>query len=84
MFTLIQYSHTLQKICCNNGINGIGKSSYEHNDDELNMKPVSSVNDFLQSWKRVSQKNNFELYHKLLRSIKPKDLPKGKYYKVNE
>lgn len=75
------HTYTLQKIC-DNGVNGIGKSPYEHFDDDLSIKPVSNVNDFLQSWKKVSQKNNFELYHKLLRSIKPKDLPKGKYYKI--
>lgn len=44
------------------------------------MKPVSNVQQFLQIWKIASQKNNYELYHKLLRSIKPNDLPRGKYF----
>lgn len=64
-------------------MNGIDKSPCENCDsDILNIKPVSNVYEFLQSWKIASQKNNYELYHKLLRSIKPKDLPKGKCYQV--
>jgi len=59
--------------------NGIDKSTCNNCDnDEISMKPVSNVKDFLLTWKIVSQKNNYELYHKLLRSIKPKDLPRGK------
>ncbi|XP_050433292.1 RNA polymerase II-associated protein 3-like [Adelges cooleyi] len=59
-------------------MNGSGdKSSCKHCDvDVFKMRPVSSVHEFLQSWKTVSQKNNYELYNKLLRSIRPKDLPK--------
>jgi len=64
-----------------NAINGISKSSCENDDnDEISMKPVSNVKEFLLTWKIASQNNNYELYHKLLRSIKPKDLPRGKYY----
>lgn len=67
-----------------NGLNEINKSPCEHcNNDNLNINPVSNVNEFLQNWKTASKKNNYELYHKLLRSIKPKDLPKGKYYKIS-
>jgi len=63
-----------------NVINGIDKSPCKNCDnDEISMKPVSNVKEFLQTWKIASQKNNYELYHKLLRSIKPKDLPRGKY-----
>lgn len=64
-----------------NLINGIDKSPCKNCDyDDISMKPVSNVKEFLQTWKIASQKNNYELYHKLLRSIKPKDLPRGKYY----
>jgi len=64
-----------------NVINGIDKSPCKNCDnDEISMKPVSNVKEFLQTWKIASQKNNYELYHKLLRSIKPQDLPRGKYY----
>ncbi|XP_022165277.1 uncharacterized protein LOC111030193 isoform X2 [Myzus persicae] len=60
-----------------NVINGIDKSPCENYDDEeISMKPVSNVKEFLLTWKIASQKNNYELYHKLLRSIKPKDLPR--------
>lgn len=69
-----------------NGVNGIDESPCKHgvnvcdnNDMMLGTKPVSNVYEFLQYWKTASQKNNYELYQKLLRSIKPKDLPKGKY-----
>jgi len=62
-------------------INGIDKFPCKNCDNnEINIKPVSNVQEFLQTWKIASQKNNYELYHKLLRSIKPKDLPRGKYY----
>lgn len=76
----LTYIFILQKIQ-DNEVNGTDnkKSPCDHYDDEFSMKPVSTVNDFLQSWKKISKKNNFELYHKLLRSIKPIDLPKGKY-----
>jgi len=64
-----------------NDINGIDKSPCKNCvDDGISMKPVSNVQEFLQTWKIASQKNNYELYHKLLRSIKPKDLPRGRYY----
>jgi len=61
-------------------INGIDKSPCKNCDDKINIKPVSNVQQFLQVWKIASQKNNYELYHKLLRSIKPNDLPRGKYF----
>ncbi|XP_060836680.1 uncharacterized protein LOC132919269 [Rhopalosiphum padi] len=58
-------------------INGIDKFPCKNCDNnEINIKPVSNVQEFLQTWKIASQKNNYELYHKLLRSIKPKDLPR--------
>lgn len=57
-------------------INGIDKSPCKNCDDTINMKPVSNVQQFLQIWKIASQKNNYELYHKLLRNIKPNDLPR--------
>ncbi|XP_001946926.1 uncharacterized protein LOC100166175 isoform X1 [Acyrthosiphon pisum] len=60
-----------------NVINGIDKPPCKNCDnDEISMKPVSNVKEFLQTWKIASQKNNYELYHKLLRSIKPQDLPR--------
>lgn len=70
--------HTNSTKIHDNRVNGtdIKNSPCDHYDDEFSMKPVSSVHDFLQSWKKISKKNNFELYHKLLRSIKPIDLPK--------
>lgn len=62
-----------------NRVNGIDESPCKHCDNDdmmLSIKPVSNVFDFLLYWKSASQKNNFD---KLLRSIKPKDLPKSKY-----
>lgn len=41
---------------------------------------MSNVQEFLLNWKTASKKKCYELYHKLLRSIQPKDLPKGEYY----
>lgn len=41
---------------------------------------MSNVNEFLQNWKTANKKKSYELYHRLLRSIQPKDLPRGKYY----
>uniref|UniRef100_A0A2S2Q9I5 Sperm-associated antigen 1 n=1 Tax=Sipha flava TaxID=143950 RepID=A0A2S2Q9I5_9HEMI len=60
-----------------NRVNGTDKSPCKnYESEELSLKTVSSVHEFLISWKSVRQKNNYELYNKFLRSIKPKDLPK--------
>lgn len=62
-----------------NGIDKINKSPCKRcNNDSLNISPVSNVNEFLLNWKTASKKDNYDFYHKILRSIKPKDLPKGK------
>lgn len=66
-----------------NGVHRNDKSPLDHCENgELSIKPVSNVQEFLLYWKTASKKNNYELYHKLLRSIKPMDLPKGKCYKT--
>lgn len=84
MFILIHIIKIFQKIQ-HNGFNGIDKSPCGNCDgDILSIKPVSNVYEFLQNWKIASQKNNYELYHKLLRSIKPKDLPKGKVLSITK
>ncbi|XP_050540522.1 RNA polymerase II-associated protein 3 [Daktulosphaira vitifoliae] len=71
--------HISSTVVNHNGLmNGSGdKSSCNHCKlDVMKTKPVSSVHDFLLRWKTANQKNNFDLYNKLLRSIKPKNLPK--------
>lgn len=74
------YIYIFQTTHKNGVVNGTDKSPCKHcEDDEFNLKPVSSVREFLENWKTASQKNNFEIYNKLLRCIKPNDLPKGMY-----
>ncbi|VVC28477.1 RNA-polymerase II-associated protein 3-like, C-terminal domain,Tetratricopeptide repeat,Tetratricopeptide [Cinara cedri] len=73
------HGHTNTTVKLHNGFNGIDKSPCKECDNDdmmLGIKPVSNVYEFLQCWKTASQKNNYELYQQLLRSIKPKDLPK--------
>lgn len=77
--------NTFQIVHENGIFNETKKSPCDSYDsDGLSLKPVSSVKEFLQSWKTVSQKNNNELYNKLLRNIKPKDLPYGKLKELNQ
>lgn len=80
---ILVYTLNFQSVHDNNIVNGTHKSLCKYCDvDGLSLKSVSSVHEFLQNWKTANQKNNYELYYKLLRSIKPKDLPKGKWSKI--